>query len=272
MTVASFFFFLMGMMVKLCGEIPIVQVVFIRGFVAMFLCLIQLKFAKVSPWGKDKTMLITRGVCGTCALFLFFTTLQQLPFATAVTIQYLSPIFTTLLTAILLKEIFYPKQVIFYVGAFAGIILIKGFSGTGDLFPYVLGLGSAMFSAGAYTAIRKMKETEHPLVIIFYFPLIIIPVTLPFAISSWVTPSGMEWLYLLGVGVFVQTAQYFMTRAYQLGDASIVSLAGYFGLIWASLGGYFFFDELPTQYAFIGMTLVILSVVGNVLYRRGKHV
>jgi len=146
MATASFFFFLMGIMVKLSGEIPTIQIVFLRGVIAIFLCLIQLKIAKVSPWGNDKKLLILRGIFGTIALFLFFTTLTQLPFATAVTIQYLSPIFTTILTALILKEKFYPKQVIFFAGAFLGILFIKGFSGTGSAFPYLIGTISAFCS------------------------------------------------------------------------------------------------------------------------------
>ena len=108
------------------------------------------------------------------------------------------------------------------------------------------------------------------LVIIFYFPLVIIPLILPLVIRDWVTPTAIQWLYLLGVGVFVQIAQYFMTRAYQLGDASVVSLPGYLGVIWASAGGYFFFDESLSLLAFFGITLVMAGVVGNTLYRRHK--
>lgn len=268
MAVASVFFFLMSMMVKLCQGLPISQIVFFRGVVAMVICLVQLKFAGVSPWGTHRKLLLMRGFFGTCALILFFTTLHKIPMATAVTIQYMSPIFTALLTTILIGETFFAGQSFFFLMAFAGVVTIKGLSG-GDLAPILIGLAAAFLAACAYTTIRKIQKVggEHPLVIIFYFPLVTIPLITPVMLKEWVAPTSLEWFYLLGVGVFVQVAQYFMTRAYQLGEGSVVSIAGYLGVIWAALGGFVFFDELVSSQTMLGILLVLGGVVGNTFYR-----
>lgn len=271
MAIASVFFFLMSLMVKLCVGIPISQIVFFRGVVAMALCLIQLKFAGVSPWGTHKFYLLLRGLFGTTALILFFTTIQMIPLATAVTIQYMSPIFTAFLTTLLLKEAFYRGQFFFFLLAFMGVVVIKGFSG-GDSLPIFIGVLGAFFAACAYTSIRKIQALggEHPLVIIFYFPLVTIPLITPKVMFDWVSPNNMQWLYLIGVGVFVQIAQYFMTRAYQLGEGSVVSIAGYLGVIWASVGGYFFFQEAVSTQTILGILLVLGGVVGNTIFRLRK--
>ena len=268
MAVASVFFFLMSLMVKLCQGLPISQIVFFRGVIAMIICLVQLKIVGVSPWGTHKKYLLMRGFFGTCALILFFTTLHKIPMATAVTIQYMSPIFTALLTTLILGELFFKGQVFFFLMAFSGVVTIKGLSG-GELEPILIGLTAAFFAACAYTTIRKIQKIggEHPLVIIFYFPLVTIPLITPLMIKEWVTPDGLQWLYLLGVGVFVQIAQYFMTRAYQLGEGSVVSIAGYLGVIWAAIGGYLFFDELVSSQTMLGILLVLGGVVGNTFYR-----
>jgi drug/metabolite transporter (DMT)-like permease len=268
MAVASVFFFLMSLMVKLCQGLPISQIVFFRGVVAMVICLVQLKVVGISPWGNHWRYLFLRGFFGTCALILFFTTLHKIPMATAVTIQYMSPIFTALLTTLILGETFFKGQFFFFLMAFAGVVTIKGLSG-GELEPILIGLTAAFFAACAYTTIRKIQKLggEHPLVIIFYFPLVTIPLITPLMLKEWVGPSGMQWLYLLGVGVFVQIAQYFMTRAYQLGEGSVVSIAGYLGVIWAAIGGYLFFDELVSSQTMLGILLVLGGVVGNTFYR-----
>ena len=104
MAIASVFFFLMSVLVKFCRDIPLSQIVLFRGGIAMLICVTQLRFLKISPWGKQRKLLIARGFFGTFALILFFSTLTMVPLATAVTIQYLSPIFTTILTVLVLKE------------------------------------------------------------------------------------------------------------------------------------------------------------------------
>lgn len=268
MAVASVFFFLMSLMVKLCRDIPISQIVFFRGVVAMGLCLIQLKIAKVNPWGTHRKFLFLRGLFGTTALILFFTSLHLIPMATAVTIQYTSPIFTALLTTLFLGEVFYRGQYLFFGLSFAGVAIIQGFAG-GDWLPVIVGVSAAFFAACAYTCIRKIQSLggEHPLVIIFYFPLVTIPLISPKVALDWVSPSSQEWLYLIGVGIFVQIAQYFMTRAYQLGEGSVVSIAGYLGVVWAAIGGSVFFSENLSQSTVIGILFVLAGIVGNTLYR-----
>ncbi len=234
----------------------------------MGLCLIQLKIAKVNPWGTHRKFLFLRGLFGTTALILFFTSLHLIPMATAVTIQYTSPIFTALLTTLFLGEVFYRGQYLFFGLSFAGVAIIQGFAG-GDWLPVIVGVSAAFFAACAYTCIRKIQSLggEHPLVIIFYFPLVTIPLISPKVALDWVSPSSQEWLYLIGVGIFVQIAQYFMTRAYQLGEGSVVSIAGYLGVVWAAIGGSVFFSENLSQSTVIGILFVLAGIVGNTLYR-----
>ena len=155
MAIASVFFFLLSITVKLCEGLPISQIVFFRAVVAMIICLVQLKVAGVNPWGKHKIYLLLRGLFGTIALVLFFSTLHMIPIATAVTIQYMSPIFTALLTTLILGETFFKGQVFFFLMAFAGVVTIKGLAG-GDLVPITVGLTAAFFAACAYTTIRKI--------------------------------------------------------------------------------------------------------------------
>jgi len=271
MAIASVFFFLMSVLVKFCENIPISQIVFFRAMVAMIICIGQLRYLKISPWGTHKKLLIARGFFGTFAMILFFSTLHLIPLATAVTIQYLSPVFTTILTAALLKEKFYKGQVVFFLLALIGVVIIKGFEG-GELLPLLIGISAAFFAACAYTCIRRIQSLggEHPLVIIFYFPLVTIPIITPKMLIDWQTPNQFEMMALIGIGIFVQIAQYFMTRAYQLGEGSVVSIAGYLGVIWATIGGYFIFNEEIQTLTTIGMLFILGGVVGNTIFRMKK--
>ena len=69
---------------------------------------------KIYVFGNNKGLLVVRGVVGSIGLITFFYTLQNIPLASAVTIQYLSPIFTTILGIFLVKEKVKPIQFVFF--------------------------------------------------------------------------------------------------------------------------------------------------------------
>ena len=88
-----------------------------------------------------------------------------------------------------------------------------------DLFAVGIALVGAVLAAMAYTAVRKLGETEHHLVVVFYFPLVAMPSSVPFMISDALWPTPLEWLMLLGIGVFTQIAQVYLTKGLQIEKA-----------------------------------------------------
>jgi drug/metabolite transporter (DMT)-like permease len=208
-----------------------------------------------------------RGLFGVIALILYFTTLQNMPLASAVTIRYLTPIFTAIFGIFILGEKIFKMQWLFFIISLSGIILIKGFDTRISTLHFLMGVGSAFFSGIAYSSIRKLRFTDHPLVIIMYFPLIAIPFCLIFAIYDWVQPQGIDWLYLLLIGLLTQFAQYFMTKAYQADEAAKISAVNYIGFIFALTAGSLIFNEIYTLKIIFGMILVMLGVLFNLNYK-----
>lgn len=267
MLLATLFFSLMNVFVKMVPNIPSVEIVFFRSVVSLVLSYFFLKVQGVSIWGNNKKILLFRGMSGAVALILYFSTLQLMPLASAVTIQFLSPIFSSILGVYIVKERVKPLQWLFYLLAFAGVVMVKGFDPRITPMLFVIGIVSAFFSGLAYNFIRKLKLTEHPLVIVFYFPLVTLPVTGLISVFDWYQPEGMEWFILLLVGVFTQIAQYFMTKAYQAEELSKIASLKYIGLIYALGLGYVFFDETFNLLTYLGMTVMILGVILNVAYK-----
>ena len=124
---ASFFFTLMNVGVKYVKNIPSNEVVFFRAFVSLVICYFMLRYKKINPWGNNKKLLLLRGITGTIALVMYFYTLQHMPLASAVTIQHLSPIFTIIIAGFMLKEYSRSVQWLFFMIAFVGVVMIKGF-------------------------------------------------------------------------------------------------------------------------------------------------
>ena len=267
MLIATILFFLMGLGVKLLPEIPTSEIVLFRALVALVLGYAMIRNRGISFFGTRKKLLILRGIFGTFSLIGFFHSLHALPMATAVTVQQLSPIFATLLAVVVLKERVAPIRWIYFFAALFGVILVNGFEFGADSLNMLIGVGSALSAAVAYTSISMIKNQEHPLTIIFYFPLITVPVILPFAIRDWVFPRFYEWLLLIGIGVCVQGAQYYMTMSFQNGSTAKVSIVTYLGVVFAVISGYFIFAERLSILTMSGITLIILAVALNTFHR-----
>ena len=263
MLLAGVFFAMMNVSVKYIPHIPAIEIVWFRSVFSLIFTVIVLGKKGIPIFGNNKANLITRGIVGSISLILFFYTLQRIPLASAVTMQYLSPIFTTILGIFILKEKVRPIQFLYFAMAFAGVMIIQGFDPRVDALSAGMGLISALAAGIAYNMIRKLKTSEHPLVIVFYFPLVTMPVASILMYFDWAMPSGWDWLILLWIGICTQSAQYFMTVAYQTGNLSRVSSLSYMGVLYALIFGFFLFGETFPFASHIGMGLVLIGIFLN---------
>jgi drug/metabolite transporter (DMT)-like permease len=263
MLLATLCFTVMNAFVKAVAHLPALEVVMFRSWISLLLTWGLLWRKQIPYWGNNKRVLLLRGAFGVIALSLFFTTLQHIPLAGAALLQYLAPIFTTILAFWWLGERVYRVQWLLFALCFAGVVVVKYTDARIDWFYLGLGVLSAFFSALAYTCIRKLKNSEHPLVIVFYFPLISVPITTLLVLPLWVWPSGWDWLHLLAIGLLTQVAQTLMTKAYQAEAAAHVSAVNYVGIVYALLLGWIFFGEYIAWGALIGVALVLIGVLLN---------
>lgn len=270
MILATFIFSVMNVLVKYVDNIPAIEIILFRSIVSFIMSGATLGLKKINPLGKNRKILFIRGLAGAIALIMFFTTLQEIPLASAVTIMFLGPIFTAILGVWIVKEKVFPWQWVFFAVSFLGIVMIKGFDPRISPYMALLGVGAAFFSGVAYNMIRKLKTSEHPLVIIFYFPLVTLPIVGAYSYFNWVQPQGMEWLLLIAIGILTQFAQYFMTRSYQTEDLSKVANINFIGVLYALGFGYVLFEESFNLLTYLGMTCVMLGVILNVIYKNRK--
>jgi len=268
MLAATIVFSLMNVFVKAISHIPVVEILFFRAIISLIISAGMLKAQGVSVWGNNKPILIARGVAGSISLFIFFSLLHQIPLATARSLAYLAPIFTTIIGIFIVKEKVKPVQFIFFTISFIGVLVVQGFDSRIEVDHLMMGIFAAIFMALAYNFVRKLSTSEHPLVIIFYFPLVMLPISGVWSSFVWVMPVGIDWLFLLLVGVITQIAQYFMTKSYQSEALSKVSIVSYVGIIFSLGFGYFIFDETYNLATFMGMGLVMAGVVANVIFKK----
>lgn len=260
-------FALMNLTIKFLDRLPATELVLFRCVISLALCLYALRRRKISVFGNNKKWLIIRGLCGVTGLALFFFTLQELPIGSAVTLQYLSPIFTAIFGIFILGERVRIPQWFFFLISFSGIAVVKGFDTNITPPLFFAGIGSALFSGLAYASVRKLKDTDHPLVVVLYFPLIATPIMLVASIFNWVQPQGWEWTLLLLVGIFTQIAQVNMTKALQSAEANEITGMKYLGIVFALSFDFLIFDVRYSIFALAGIILVLLGVVANLVYK-----
>ena len=97
MLLAGFFFALMNISVKLVSHLPTMEVVLFRSVFSLVASYAILKKQNIPVFGNNKKLLIARGIAGCLGLVGSFYTLQNIPLASAVTINYTAPLFTTIL-------------------------------------------------------------------------------------------------------------------------------------------------------------------------------
>ena len=125
-----------------------------------------------------------------------------------------------------------------------------------------IGVVGAIFSAIAYVVIRRLGSTEHHMVVVFYFPLVTGPASLPFlALDGLVLPQGFEWLLLLGIGVAAQLGQIQITKGFKLETAGRASSVTYLQIVLAYTWGVLLFGEYPNALSIVGALLVVAGVV-----------
>lgn len=265
---ATFAFSLMAAIARWLGDAyPVGQLVFFRASFALVPIAVLMTVNRTSL-GELKTKRplshLLRSMAGVCAMFSYFAALTYLPLADVTAISFASPLFVVALAALILGEAVHMYRWSAVGIGFVGMLIMvsphlglgQSQSPTGGL---IFAFASAMFSAFAMIAIRRMTSTESATAIALYFQLTCAGVslaTLPFA---WVTPDweGLGLLMLMGIlGGF---GQLFMTNSYRFAQASVIANFDYVAMIWAILLGWMLFGELPAPAVYLGSVIVIGS-------------
>ncbi|MEL6833347.1 MAG: DMT family transporter [Bacteroidota bacterium] len=260
-------FAIMNAMAKQLSGLHPMQIVFLRAFGTFVFIFPYMLWHRVPVVGENVGMLVARALVGIVSLATFFICLQRIPLASAVSMRYLGPVFGAIMAFYFLKEKINSWQWLSFLISFSGVLVIKGFDLRIDYLSLILILTSALFLGTVFVIIRYLSTREHYLTIINYFMVVSMLLGLCF-VNRWRMPVGDEWPAVLGIGVFGLIGQVFMTKAYQLVEASVLAPFKYAGLIYALFIGYFFFKETFTLLPLIGIALIVLGMLLNIYGKR----
>lgn len=261
--VAMVFFTIMLVLTRVAGQhLPVLEVLVARAMVMQLVvfAIAGRRITTVFRTSKPKLQLF-RALISLGATWATFVTVINLPLALATAISFTYAIFVTLGAALFLRE---PVD-----GARWSAVLL-GFIGTGIMLfppgesslPWVLvAFAGAVLSAGTILTVRTLDPNEPVETVITYQGLLVVPVLLVPTILTWTTPTWLEWVMLVAIGLSGTLGQWLLVAAYQRAEASLLAPLDFVRLLLMTACGLLFFDETPHVTLFIGVAIVLGTTI-----------
>lgn len=253
--------------VKKLDTVPTAEIIFFRCVISLGLTTWQLRRENTPAWGlpEERWNLLGRGLTGAGSLIMGFLALHTLPLGGAVTLSYLAPVVTAVTASWLVGEPLRAWQGAFYALAVAGVMLAKGTQGLLSA-GVLLGVGAALASGLSSVFLRRLGKDVKPLIPVFYFNLVPLPIVVVWLLFGWKTPHGVEWAWLLAAGLLTHLGLWCVTQAFQQKQAAFVAALDYLGLLYGALLGYFIFGDKIKPTFYPGVALVLAGVALNAWY------
>lgn len=271
---------------QLSSGYPLHQIIFIRSFVGILLCLVFLHFegGLAALRTKQPMLHLLRGVLVVIANMSFFLALAVLPLADATALFFVAPLFITLLSIPLLGEKVGPLRMSAVVIGFIGVVIMqRPWEPTDSLSVSRIVLMLPVLAALTYAInqlmTRKLGVTAPASTLAIYIQGTFLLVSLVFFIvagdgrfaantsnaslqfllRAWVWPAQQDHWVLLAMGVNGALIGYSLSQAYRLADAATVAPFEYIGLPLAVFWGLVIFGDLPSWEVWTGIALILSS-------------
>jgi S-adenosylmethionine uptake transporter len=285
MLFASFMFAAMGAGVKLASSLySTSEIVMYRGIIGTLLLLPMIRLRG----GTLRTLFpkehLWRSIVGVTSLWMWFYAISALPLATAVTLNYMAPIW---LSAWMLftgwwrgKDIPEWPLVLAVAMSFVGVTLVlQPAVAANQWLGGVVAIGSSVISAMAYMQVRRLGQMGEPEYrVVFYFSATMTLAGLlgtPFE-NGFSTPfHALTWkgaVLLLAIGIPALLAQIAMTAAYRVGKVLVIANLQYTGIVFSSLWGMFLWGDTFDWHVWTGMAVILCSGIAATFYNTRRTV
>ena len=261
---SEFIFALSAAIIKFTSDsLPSESIVFFRNLFGLAILLpLILKTSidtKTNVLKTDRLHLhLLRGGVGMGAMYSFFYSLGHISLSDSVLIKSTIPLIIPFMSAIWLKEKITRQIILAGAIGFMGVFLILE-PNSDTNWASLVALFSSFMAAGAFVTVRKLSATEPPLRIVTYFAIAGVTISSIPMIWNWQTPTPIQYLMLIGVGLTTTAGQLLLTRGYQNAPASIVGIFTYTSVPFGTFLSWLVWNELLDINSFFGAILIILA-------------
>ena len=237
------------------------QIVFFRNAIGL---LVLLPMVLANPgllvWSRWR-LHAARGTSGFIATMGTFYAVANVPLAIALSINYTAPLFATLGAVIFLRERIRLRRIIGVVAGFIGMLIVVR-PGALPLTPGVLAaLASAIATAFAVIAIRRLVGSDDPRAVAVWSFIFNLGPSFAMALFVWRSPPPETWPLLLGVGIAAAIGQLSLSRAFTLGEASMLLPFDFVRFALVTLAGITLFSERYDIFTLAGGSLILASTI-----------
>jgi len=254
------------------------EVYLIRTAVSFLIIFLFLKIAKKPAIFKTQYPLLT---CCRVILFFFgfsffYISLTVLPLVTATALFFVTPFLITIFAKFFLKEQIGPRRWFAVIIGFLGvyIILNPNFSDF-DYMSLTPILCAFCYSLSMIIIkLTSEKDSVYTQTFTFYFGAIIFSAIIyliagdgqyntidhpasQYIFREWFVNLDTSLLLMIATGFTASVAFLFIFTAYRIASPAVVSPFEYSILVWSSISGWYFFNEIPDLKTTIGIVLIV---------------
>jgi drug/metabolite transporter (DMT)-like permease len=236
------------------------EITFFRNLFALFAILpLALRGGLASLRSRQPGLQFLRSGFGLVAMLTWFYGLSIVPIAQATALSFTSVIFGSIGAALVLGERMGLRRWSAVVAGFVGALVILR-PGVSEVDPAALiVVVSSILWAAALLTVKRLATTDTVVCIVTWNSVLLTVLSLPVAMTVWVTPSLEQLLWLSLIGVLATLGHLAMTSAFKASDATVVFPVDYMRLLWASVIGYVAFAEIPDAWTWVGGTIIFAS-------------
>ena len=195
------------------------------------------------------------------AMYLTFGALTMIPLEKINAIHFLNPLFVSIFAIIFFKEKIYIYRVISLILGFVGIIVVI----RPGLIPLEIGsfmvLGSTVLWALCIIITKDITKEESAINILIFQCIFMSLFTFIIAYFNWELPSSDQLMLLFLSALFGNVFHLMINHSFKIADLTLTAPFRYSVLIWGSLFGFLFFNEIPDFFTWIGGTIIFLSIL-----------
>jgi drug/metabolite transporter (DMT)-like permease len=258
MLTSTVFFGLMAVTIRLASAtVSTFEIAFFRNLFGLLALLPLLRYSAPGVFRtRQLPRYFVRSAIGIGSMLCGFWAIGHLPMAQAISLSYSTPLFVTIAAVIWLGEVVRRRRWTAVILGFIGVLVIvrpgtEGFS-AGSL----VAIAAAVLSSIVAIQIKQLSRVDPPDTIVFYTYAFWVPLSLVPALFAWQWPQGIDWLWLVAIGVFGTGGQLFWTRALKLGEVSALTPISFMQLPLVTALAWLLFDEGVSHWTVAGALII----------------
>ncbi|WP_425098639.1 DMT family transporter [Tropicibacter sp. S64] len=244
------------------GRIPAAESAFLRYLLGLIFLIPMWPALRSAPMTPRLWKLFgLRGVFHTIGVAMWFYAMTRIPIAEVTALNYLNPVYVTILAVVFLGERLALRRIMAIVAALGGALLILR-PGFRELDPgHIAMLGTAFAFSISYLLAKIFSGEVSAAVVVGMLSVTVTIGLAPLAYAVWVWPTWSDLAILFGVACFATAGHYTMTLAFAAAPVTVTQPITFLQLVWSVVIGAAFFAEPADPFVIAGGALIVSAVV-----------